>query len=1003
MKTCEKIKKGISTMVVVSMIIFGITPGVFCLPENPDVLEGNVRISTPDEATMNIEQASDKAVIDWHGFSIALGETVNFLQPSTHSTALNRVTGGSVSKILGTLNATGTVWLLNPSGINFGPTARINTASFLASTLNTANTDFLNDSFIFSKDAGTGGYLINKGQIEVNEGGYVSLLGEAVENDGIISAKLGKVILASGEKMALELDDLGLISVAIEGPVAERLKNEEGETVSSGVKNAGLIAAEGGSVVLTASVLGDVFESAVNNEGLIRASSIVEKRGEVYLLAEGPDAVAENTGEIDVSAIEEGADGGLVEISGAGVRIDGEIKASGKGGLPGSFLLDPVNVTIIDGAPGDDDSGSTVGEDWLEARNGFDITIQADCDIDFELTSDDILDLAYFDTEVFTLEAGGDINLNDDMIQTAGGGVRLLADYYGPYAGDGFGDVNLGTGMGISSSGGAVYLKGANLNITSPIDTRGSGGNVDLEALYDIVHGPNGDIMTGGGNYTAVCGEDFLMRDGSSINAFGKTMPGIVDITAGSLITLGSVAGLPTKFDWEYLGHERSYKLLNIGYYYKYCSGDRLVLVPPFIVGSDIVTGSGTIEPNLPAGVNEFGFYVTVKEYDGTQRTYYTDPILNPDGYDHVKLDYNAMAKIFWEDMWNLGDADFNDVKIGITPADFLYGSYIYGDRVNIVSLDGSIAQNSGRILAEKGAYLTAADDMAVNNVSVYNGGVFLKAVNGSIFATEVFSDPDGGPGQKNVAAKGYSYFSAPSGTIGVGTPADETVYNPIDVCIEVVDGSYTAVPTGFTPRAGLTLQMGGDTAPGYLIDTGDGNGPLGVSGAIRMVARPGVTAITGLYPSPDIDLISDGGIIPPGYAFYEEIGEPCCDVSVTPPPRFTGKEGPGTYDIITQIWPGPRRITDGASAATIYGLIGQDLRFKIPKKFLVDTFQITYNHGPIELTSGQVFFYHPLFDMNMYEMPAIGIDAYEFIEGAINTTRPDLLPAVLITGEEEE
>jgi len=76
------------------------------------------------------------------------------------------------------------------------------------------------------------------------------------------------------------------------------------------------------------------------------------------------------------------------------------------------------------------------------------------------------------------------------------------------------------------------------------------------------------------------------------------------------------------------------------------------------------------------------------------------------------------------------------------------------------------------------------------------------------------------------------------------------------------------------------------------------------------------------------------------------------------------------------------------------------DLRFKIPKKHLTDLLQITYTKGPIELLAEQVYFYHPLVDMSMYEMPALGTEFYEFIDGRIGNKNPALLPVVL---EEEK
>ncbi|MFH1868803.1 MAG: hypothetical protein ABH843_07520, partial [Candidatus Omnitrophota bacterium] len=79
------------------------------------------------------------------------------------------------------------------------------------------------------------------------------------------------------------------------------------------------------------------------------------------------------------------------------------------------------------------------------------------------------------------------------------------------------------------------------------------------------------------------------------------------------------------------------------------------------------------------------------------------------------------------------------------------------------------------------------------------------------------------------------------------------------------------------------------------------------------------------------------------------------------------------------------------------------DLRFKIPKKHLTDLLQITYTNGPIELLAEQIYFYHPLFEMNMYETPALGTDFYEFLEGRITHKNPALLPLISRNEQEEK
>ena len=118
-----------------------------------------------------------------------------------------------------------------------------------------------------------------------------------------------------------------------------------------------------------------------------------------------------------------------------------------------------------------------------------------------------------------------------------------------------------------------------------------------------------------------------------------------------------------------------------------------------------------------------------------------------------------------------------------------------------------------------------------------------------------------------NVISGGYSYFSTPNGTVGVGTPAgavgpsgDATPVaegdNPLWVNIQVttpnLTGNNSAVPAGVyttgIPVSGLTMKLGGTV--GSLWDDGS-NGLIGMSGDIKGIVRPGTTDILNGNPSP--------------------------------------------------------------------------------------------------------------------------------------------------------
>ncbi|KAG0736851.1 hypothetical protein G6F24_018183 [Rhizopus arrhizus] len=92
---------------------------------------------------MTINQQTGKMAVDWQSFSIGKGNSGTINQPGRDSVALNRVLGPDVSVIQGALNANGQVFLVNPNGVVFTPTAQVNVGGIVASTLNISTQDFL--------------------------------------------------------------------------------------------------------------------------------------------------------------------------------------------------------------------------------------------------------------------------------------------------------------------------------------------------------------------------------------------------------------------------------------------------------------------------------------------------------------------------------------------------------------------------------------------------------------------------------------------------------------------------------------------------------------------------------------------------------------------------------------------------------------------------------------------------------------------------------------------
>ncbi|MBI1204796.1 MAG: filamentous hemagglutinin N-terminal domain-containing protein [Rhodopseudomonas sp.] len=322
------------------------------LPTGGTVTSGGAAIVQPNANTLNINQSTDKAIIDWQSFSVGQGGTVNFNQPSASSATLNRVLGSTPSWIAGTINAPGTVLLVNPNGIAITKDGVVNTGSFAASTLDIKDSDFLSGNYKFSGNGASAG-VINNGQISVSDGGFAALLGGQVSNNGVIAARLGKVGLGAGEMATLDLAGDGFLSVAVPSTEAGKLVDAKGALVS----NRGKIVADGGTVYLSAATAANILRNAVNIPGAIRTNTVGSHNGRIVING-GTGGTVKVTGRLAAKGRQSGETGGGIDITGANVKVIGAlIDASGAagggtveigGGLHGGGVLAHAQSVSID-------------------------------------------------------------------------------------------------------------------------------------------------------------------------------------------------------------------------------------------------------------------------------------------------------------------------------------------------------------------------------------------------------------------------------------------------------------------------------------------------------------------------------------------------------------------------------------------------------------------------------------------------------------------------------
>ncbi|HHF4215474.1 TPA: filamentous hemagglutinin N-terminal domain-containing protein [Haemophilus influenzae] len=257
------------------------------LPQNHKVVVGEADFSqTADK--MTITQKKPTTQIEWHSFDIGKNKEVEFIQPSEHAVAYNRVIGGNASQIQGKLKANGKVYLANPNGVIITKEAEINVAGLLATTkdLEKISESGNGNSYQFTRKTKNGqvvkdrqvlkdgqelkeGQVINEGKITAQD--FVVLNGDEVINKGEIDATNGKVYLSSDYNFTFTLSDSS-ISVALED-----------NAVQSIVKNEGSIKA--GEITLSAKGRKQALDSLVMNNGVLEATKVSNKNGKVVLSA----------------------------------------------------------------------------------------------------------------------------------------------------------------------------------------------------------------------------------------------------------------------------------------------------------------------------------------------------------------------------------------------------------------------------------------------------------------------------------------------------------------------------------------------------------------------------------------------------------------------------------------------------------------------------------------------------------------------------------------------
>ncbi|MBU3582224.1 filamentous hemagglutinin N-terminal domain-containing protein [Polynucleobacter sp. AP-Capit-er-40B-B4] len=306
-------------------------PAPNALPTGGQVVAGTATIATSGN-TMNINQTSQRAVVNWNSFDVGSQAKVNFNQPNSAAATLNYVNSASKSMINGAVNANGQVIFVNNNGIVFGKGAEVNVGGMVATTMNTSVADFMAGKDIQVYEGGNTGKIINKGNITGNNiNSYIALMAPQVKNSGVITATMSgnnAIALVSGQKVTLKFSGSQFVNVSVDASV-----------VNSLISNKLLINAGSGQVIIAANAAQNLMGSIVRNTGTVSASDISTAGGKITLTADSID----QSGVIEANSAQNA--GGKVSLRGNNIALASGSRTSATGATAGGDICIGVNYT----------------------------------------------------------------------------------------------------------------------------------------------------------------------------------------------------------------------------------------------------------------------------------------------------------------------------------------------------------------------------------------------------------------------------------------------------------------------------------------------------------------------------------------------------------------------------------------------------------------------------------------------------------------------------------
>lgn len=416
----------------------------FALPKQSKVVNGKASFETRDNQ-LNIN-ASNNTIINYNHFNIKENEIVNITLPDKSSRILNRVEEHIPTYIEGKLLSNGNVYLSSKAGIFINNTAVIQTKNFFAIAGKISNEDFLNKINRFTDVEGS---IYNEGKIIAEN---VLLIGKELKNNGqifseniMIAFSEDKILLQEKNKQFfIEASKQENSSAILEAKDIYSIVNT-GEIQSNYIQ---INAASSTALISGTLKSNDSRDSTIQITGnkidVLNANMDVSANdgaGSIYIGTNDTDhVIIDETSTLKANALSSGFGGNIVILSDEKSYIKGSLEAKGyiKGGfietssknildinscsidtssvngIYGSWLIDPLNITVQSMGINDtniefsDFEGESIAVNYLALN-------QASSNILLEATNNLTIDHS--------------LDLNNDINLTAKAGNILTVNY----------------------------------------------------------------------------------------------------------------------------------------------------------------------------------------------------------------------------------------------------------------------------------------------------------------------------------------------------------------------------------------------------------------------------------------------------------------------------------------------------------------------------------------------------------------------------------------------